>query len=79
MISKKNVNPLKESNLVLQRHAIVVLAIRRRGYGREMILLALLISRKSNSCTQPTRRFINPTDSNSDNPVSPLRQANLQA
>ena len=24
--------PLKESNLVLQRHAIVVLAIRRRGY-----------------------------------------------
>ena len=47
-----------------------VLSNRRRGYRREMILLALLTSRKSNSCTQPTRRFSSPTSSNSDNPAS---------
>lgn len=73
----RSCTPSRNRTSLLQHYAKCP-TIRRRGYRREMILLALLTSRKSNSCTQPTRRFICPPARNPTTQLAALRPANLQ-
>ena len=67
--------PLKESNLVLQRNAIVVLTNRRKGYKwRNDFASVAHFPFKATAVLSQRDGLINPTESNSDNPLSCLSQ-----